>query len=68
METTSETRKRGELKFGIRSVLLMVATLMFILALVLDANAFDVAMIGLACLSGALLVGELGVDRRISLE
>ncbi len=68
MEPVSQTRRRGELRFGLRSLLLVVATLMFVLAVVVDEDAFDVAMIGLACLSGAFLVGELGVDRRISLD
>ncbi len=68
MESVSQTRRQGELRFGLRSLLLVVATLMFVLAIVLDENAFDVAMIGLACLSGAFLVGELGVDRRISFD
>jgi hypothetical protein len=68
METAQQTHRRGELRFGLRSVLLMIATLMFILAVFFDENAFDVAMIGLACLSGALLIGDLGVDRRISVD
>jgi hypothetical protein len=68
MESMTGNRKKSEVRFGLRSVLLVVATLMFVLALLLDENAFDVAMIGLACLSGALLVGELGIDRRISLD
>jgi hypothetical protein len=49
-------------------VLLLIATLMFILAVFFNENAFDVAMIGLACLSGAMLIGELGVDRKITLD
>lgn len=68
METAHDTRRHGELRLGLRSVLLVVATLMFVLAIILDANAFDVAMVGLACLSGGFLVGELGIDRRISVE
>ena len=56
------------MKLGVRSVLLVVATFMFVLAVILDENAFDVAMIGLACLSGAFLVGEIGIDRHISTE
>ena len=63
METAHETRRRAELRLGLRSVLLVVAIVMFVLAVILDQNAFDVAMIGLACLSGAFLVGELGIDR-----
>jgi hypothetical protein len=70
METAHETHRRhaGELRFGLRSVLLLIATLMFILAVFFNENAFDVAMIGLACLSGAMLIGELGVDRKITLD
>jgi hypothetical protein len=68
VETAHETRRRGEVKLGIRSVLLVVATFMFVLAVILDENAFDVAMIGLACLSGSFLVGEIGIDRRITLD
>lgn len=63
MQTVS-TNRRGELRFGLRSMLLIVATLMFLLALLLNENAFDVAMIGLAALSGAMLVGDLGFERR----
>ena len=68
METATDTRRTNELKFGLRAVLFLIATLMFVLAVILDANAFDVAMVGLACLSGGFLIGELGVDRRITLE
>ncbi|HVV37800.1 MAG TPA: hypothetical protein VHC63_14420 [Acidimicrobiales bacterium] len=63
--TTSGTTRRGvELRFGLRAVLLIVAIFMFVLAVILDANAFDVAMIGLACLSGSMLVNEFGLDGR----
>ena len=68
MDTASDTRRRAELRIGLRAMLLVVATLMFVLALLLDENAFDVAMVGLASLSAAFLVGELGIDRRSSTD
>jgi hypothetical protein len=68
METAHDTRRLSEVKFGLRAVLFLIATLMFILAVILDENAFDVAMVGLACVSGGFLIGELGVDRRITLD
>lgn len=64
VETSHEAPRHFELRFGLRAVLLIVAIFMFVLAVILDANAFDVAMIGLACLSGAMLVGEFGLDGR----
>ena len=66
METTQGTSRHVELRFGLRAVLLIVAIFMFVLAVILDDNAFDVAMIGLACLSGSMLVSEFGLDRRTS--
>ena len=51
------------MRFGIRGLLLVVAVVLFVLAVVLDENASDLLAIGLALMAGAMLVGELGVDR-----
>lgn len=52
------------MRFGLREILLIVAIIMFVLGVILNENAFDVVAIGLACLAGALLVGELDLDKR----
>lgn len=67
METTRDPRRGGEaagVRLGLRAVLLLLAVVLFVLAVILDENAFDVAAIGWAALAGAFLVGELGLDRR----
>jgi hypothetical protein len=64
VETTQQSSRHVELRFGLRAVLLIVAIFMFVLAVILDDNAFDVGMIGLACLAGAMLVSEFSLDRR----
>jgi hypothetical protein len=54
------------MRLDLRGVLLGVAILLFLLAVVLDENQFDLLSLGLAALAGALLVGDLGLDRRFS--
>lgn len=49
--------------FGLRSILLIVAIVLFVLAVILDENAFDLLALGLAALAGSLLVEELGLER-----
>lgn len=56
------------MRFGLRGILLIVAIIMFILGVILHENAFDVVAIGLACLAGALLVSEIGFDKRGPLD
>ncbi len=51
------------MRFGLRAILLIVAIVMFVLAVILDENAFDLMALGLAFLAGSLLVGDLGLDR-----
>lgn len=49
--------------FGLRSILLVVAIVLFVLAVILDENAFDLLALGLAALAGSLLVEDLGLER-----
>ena len=51
------------MRFGIRGLLLVVAVVLFVLAVVLDENASDLLAIGLALMAGAMLVCELVMDR-----
>ncbi len=51
------------MRFGLRAILLIVAIVMFVLAVILDENAFDLMALGLAVLAGSLLVDDLGLDR-----
>lgn len=53
------------MRFGLRAILLIVAIVMFVLAVILDENAFDLMALGLAALAGSLLVGDLGLDRAL---
>ena len=48
---------------GVRSLLLIVAVVLFIVAALSDTNQGDLLAWGLAAFAGAFLVGELGVDR-----
>ena len=49
---------------GVRGILLGLAVILFVLAVFSDANSGDLVAWGLAATAAALLVGELGVDRR----
>ncbi len=53
------------MRLGIRGLLLVVAVILFLLSVVVDANSLDLLGLGLAFLAGALLAGELplGVGR-----
>ena len=53
------------MRFGLRAILLIVAIVMFVLAVILDENAFDLMALGLAALAGSLLVADLGLDRAL---
>ena len=55
------------MSIGLRQLLLLVATVVFVIAIFVDANNWMVwASIGLACSSGAALVKEMGWDRMLS--
>lgn len=63
-ETGYSVFEKGvRMRLGLRAILLIVAILLFVLAVILDENQFDLVALGLAALAGALLVGELGLDR-----
>lgn len=49
----------------VRSILLAVAVVLFILALLIDDNYTDLLVLGLAAFAGAFLVDDLGVAGRI---
>ena len=53
------------MRFGLRALLLVVAVVLFVLAVLLDENAGDLLAIGLALMAGAMLVGDLGLDRSL---
>jgi hypothetical protein len=53
------------MRFGLRGILLILAIMMFLLAIVMDEDSLDVLALGLALLAGALLVGDLGLDRAL---
>lgn len=48
---------------GLRSLLLLVAVILFVVAAVGDSSEDWIAW-GLACVAGAFLVSEAGLDRR----
>jgi peptidoglycan/LPS O-acetylase OafA/YrhL len=48
---------------GLRAILLLVAVILFVVAALGDSSE-DWISWGLACLAGAFLVGEAGLDRR----
>lgn len=51
------------MRFGVRALLLIGAVFLFLLALILEDNQFDLLILGLALFAGAHLVDELGIDR-----
>jgi hypothetical protein len=51
------------MNFGLRALLLVAATILFVVAAVGDSNYGDLIASGLACLAGALLIGETGFAR-----
>lgn len=51
------------MRLGVRTILLGVAILMFLLALVLDDNTLDLMLLGLIFIAGALIAEDLGVGR-----
>jgi hypothetical protein len=53
------------MNLGLRSILLIIAIILFVLAAVMDANGGDLLAFELACLSAAFVVYELGVGTRL---
>ena len=54
------------MSIGLRQVLLLAATVAFVVAMFVDASNWrDWASIGLACSAGATLVKEMGWDRML---
>lgn len=52
------------MSIGLRQLLLFAATVVFVIAIFVDASNWrDWASIGLACSAGAALVKEMGWDR-----
>jgi hypothetical protein len=51
------------MNFGLRALLLVAATILFVVAAVGDSHYGDLIAWGLACLAGALLIGETGFAR-----
>lgn len=51
------------MNFGLRALLLLVAVILFVVAAISDSNYGDLLAWGLACLTGALLIGETGFAR-----
>jgi hypothetical protein len=50
---------------GLRTLLLIVAVVLFVLAALTDSNGADLLAFGLACLAGAFVVDELGIGTRL---
>jgi hypothetical protein len=55
--------KGASMNFGLRALLLLVAVILFVFAAISDSNYNDLFAWGLACLAGALLIGETGFAR-----
>jgi hypothetical protein len=52
------------MNLGIRALLLLVAVVLFVIAVFSD-DPSDLIAVGLACTAGAFLAGELGITGRI---
>jgi hypothetical protein len=53
------------MNLGIRGLLLIVAVILFVIAIFSDVHQGDLVAVGLACTAGALLAEELGITGRI---
>ena len=51
------------MNFGLRALLSLVAIILFVVAALSDSNYNDLLAWGLACLAGALFIGETGFAR-----
>jgi hypothetical protein len=54
------------MNIGLRQLLLLVATVAFVIAIFNKSNWLDWVAIGLACSAGATLVREMGWDRMLT--
>jgi hypothetical protein len=50
-------------RIGLRQILLIAAVVLFVVSALSTGNSFDLLAYGLACLAGALLIGELGLGK-----
>jgi hypothetical protein len=50
---------------SIRALLMLLATILFIVAALNNDNFTDLVAIGLACFAGAFLIGETGIGARL---
>jgi hypothetical protein len=50
---------------GLRVLLMLVALVFFVIAIFSDLHQGDFIAVGLACVAGSWLVGELGWDRSL---
>jgi hypothetical protein len=53
------------MRLGLRSILLIVAIVLFVVAMLRETNASDLIALGLAVFAGAFLVGDLGLGGRM---
>jgi hypothetical protein len=53
------------MRLGLRAILLIVAIVLFVVAMVREGNASDLIALGLAVFAGAFLVGDMGLGRRM---
>ena len=56
--------RRTVVNFGVRTLLLMLATLVFVLAVFVDDNYADLIAWGLAAIAFSFLLADLGWDRK----
>jgi hypothetical protein len=49
------------MRLGIRSLLLIVAVVLLVLAAIVDDNSFDLLALGLAAFAAAFVVDDLGL-------
>ena len=57
-------RRTVNVNFGLRTLLLLVATLLFLVAVFSDTNQGDWLSWGLAVFAFSYVIGDLGWDRR----
>ena len=50
--------------FGVRTLLLLLATIVFVLAVFVEDDYFDLIAWGLAAISASFLLADLGWDRK----
>jgi hypothetical protein len=53
------------MRLGLRSILLIVAIALFVVAMLREANAVDMIALGLAVFAGAFLVGDVRLGGRM---